>query len=30
MQCVYQAAKALETGAFGAKNKSATRINFLF
>jgi hypothetical protein len=22
MQCVYQAAKALETGAFGAKNQS--------
>jgi hypothetical protein len=30
MQCVYQAAKALKNGAFGAKNQSATRINFSF
>ncbi len=30
MQCIYQAAKALETGAFGAKNHSSRRINFIF
>ncbi|MBT6467282.1 MAG: hypothetical protein HOK50_06460 [Kordiimonadaceae bacterium] len=30
MQCIYQAAKALETGAFGAKNQSASRINITF
>jgi len=30
MQCIYQAAKALKNGAFGAKNQSARRINFSF
>jgi hypothetical protein len=30
MQCIYQAAKALKNGAFGAKNKPASRINFSF
>jgi hypothetical protein len=30
MQCIYQAAEALETGAFGAKNHPSRRINFIF
>jgi hypothetical protein len=30
MQCIYQAAKALKNGAFGAKNQLATRINISF
>jgi hypothetical protein len=30
MQCIYQAAKALETGAFGAKNHPSRRIKFIF
>jgi hypothetical protein len=30
MQFIYQAEKALKNGAFGAKNQSASRINFSF
>jgi hypothetical protein len=30
MQCIHQAAKALKNRAYGAKNQSATRINFIF
>jgi hypothetical protein len=30
MQCIYQAAKALKNGAFGDKNHSSRRINFIF
>ena len=30
MQCIYQAPKALKNGAFGAKNQSATHINFIW
>jgi len=29
MQFIYQAAKALKNGAFGAKNKPPSRINFI-
>jgi hypothetical protein len=30
MQSIYQAAKALKNGAFGAKNHPSRRINFSF
>jgi hypothetical protein len=30
MQFIYQAAKVLKNGAFGAKNKPHSRINFSF
>jgi hypothetical protein len=30
LQCIYQAAKALKNGAFGAENHPSRRMNFSF